>query len=143
MTAEQAEQAITWLLEGRTYKSISEELNVPMASLHAKLSSPEYSARAREALIISADVFADKAEQVLIESNWDPNMGDFSLKKARELSQYYKWKASKRNPKNFGDKIDVHQTGEMTQNISLSQLTFEQLKQLTGIDTTGSSEGAG
>jgi len=115
MTSEQLEYAINALLEGDTYQKIADHLNVPISTLHSNLARPEYSARAREALVISADVFADKAEKVLIEANWDREMGDFDLKKARELSQYYKWKASKRNPKSFGDKVDVTTDGDKIQ----------------------------
>lgn len=106
------DKAVEFLLEGKTYRAIAEHFNIPLSSIHAKFSLPEHSARVREALSISADEYADKAEKVLIEAEWDENMGDFDLKKARELSQYYKWKAAKRNPRRYSDKLDIdHTTG--------------------------------
>lgn len=104
--------AVEFLLEGKTYRKIAEHFKVSISTLHKHLSKDEHSARVREALSMSADEYADMAEKVLIEAEWDENMGDFDLKKARELSQYYKWKAAKRNPRRYSDKLDIdHTTG--------------------------------
>ena len=54
---------------------------------------------------------------------------------ANVLIQTLKWKMSKFYPKMFGDKVDVTTDGEKLQNnINLSGLTFEQLKELANDD---------
>lgn len=104
------EKACELLLEGKTYREIGEHFDVSISMLHRFFSIEEHSARVREALSISADSYADMAERVLIEANWDSEMGDFDLKKARELSQFYKWKAAKRNPRRYAEKVDIDHT---------------------------------
>lgn len=100
------------IIDGKTYRQIAEDYEVSISMLHRFLSKEEHSARATHALVISADTFAEKAEQVLIEANWDQKMGDFDLRKARELSQHYRWKAAKRNPRRYSEKVDVTTDGE-------------------------------
>jgi transposase len=102
------EEIISMLIEGKTYRQIADNLGVALSTLHDFTSRPEHSARAREALEYSSDTYADKAEQVLIEAERDM----IEISRARELAQYYKWKASKRSPKKYGDKIDVTTGGE-------------------------------
>jgi transposase len=95
---------IELILEGYSYRKIAERLEVPLTTLHDYTSKGEHSARAREALEYSAQTFDDKAEEVLI--NAKSNLTE--VQRARELAQHYRWKASKRNPKRFGDKLDTN-----------------------------------
>jgi len=99
---------IDLIIEGFSYRKIAEKMQVPLSTLHAFVSLPEHSARANNALQISAQTFDDKAEQVLIEAPADKN----ELQRARELAQHYRWKAAKRNPKKYGDKVDVTTDGQ-------------------------------
>lgn len=137
------DQVCGWLIEGRTYREISIELNVPLSTLHDFLSKDEHSARAREALLISADEFAEKAERVLNEAEWDTDAGDFDLKKARELAHHYRWKAAKRNPKRYSDKVDVTSDGDKIQQLNLQHVPIELLEKIaagnTGSGDTGDS----
>lgn len=99
------------ILEGKTFRQIAEKYAVSLGKIHGFLHSDEHSARAREALEISSDTYADKAEQVLIDAPKD----FVEIQRARELSQFYKWKASKRAPKKYGDKVDVTSDGKQLQ----------------------------
>lgn len=97
------DEIVEMLLQGKSYREIALELNCKLSVLHSFTSKPEHSARVREALIISASTYADKAEQVLIEAKRD----SIEIQRARELAQHYRWKASKRAPKVYGDKLDL------------------------------------
>ena len=115
------------IIEGKTYRQMAEYYKISQKTLHNFLSNEKHSVRAREAFILSADSYADKAEQVLIDAPKD----SLELMRARELSQYYKWKAAKRYPKGYGDKIDVTSKDEkINEKIDLSHLSFEQLLEL-------------
>lgn len=135
------DQICGWLIEGKTYRDISTTLNVPLSTLHGFLSKDEHSARTREALRISADEYAEKAERVLIEANWDEDMGDFDLKKARELAQHYRWKAAKRDPKRYSDKVDVTSDGDKIQQLNLQHVPIELLEKIAAGNTSGSGSG--
>ena len=105
------------LMGGETQTSIAGVIGVSQATLINWIASdPERSARARESRIAAARTFDDMAEQVLLEA------GDtFGLAKARELASHYRWKASKANPREYGDKIEIDQKTTIT------DLTDEQL----------------
>lgn len=101
------DQVCEMIIEGATYRELAHKLNVKLSTLHDYLSKDEHSARVREALRISADSYADKGERVLIEAKSTM----VEVQRAKELAQYYKWKASKRAPKTYADKIDVTSAG--------------------------------
>lgn len=97
------------LVDGSTYRKIAEHVGVPLSTLFDFIhETPERSARVRVALETSAATYADKAEQVLIDADSD----GIEMQRARELAQHYRWHASKRNPRQFGDKVDVTTGGE-------------------------------
>ncbi len=103
------DQVVELIIEGMTYRDMANVFKVKLSTLSDFIARPEHSARAREALNASADIFADKSEQVLHDAEWDPQKFDYDLKKARELSQHYRWKAAKRNPSKYSEKqqLDV------------------------------------
>lgn len=103
------------LYEGKTYRAIADHYGVHVSTVGDFIAKPEHSARAHEALIASADMYAEMAEQVLKEATWKAKGQDFDLKKARELAQHYRWMAAKRNPKKYGDKVDVTSGGDKVQ----------------------------
>lgn len=96
------------LLAGETFRAIAKKNKISLSALHEYLNKAEHSARVREALQISADSYSDKAEQVLL----DAKSNLIEISRARELAQHYRWKASKRNPGKFGDKLDVTTGGK-------------------------------
>ena len=96
------------IIAGKSFRQMADILQVPLSTLHDFTSKSEHSARVREALDYSADSFSDKAEAVLIEAESLPT----EIQRARELAQHYRWKASKRSPKRFGDKVDITSAGK-------------------------------
>lgn len=105
------------LIAGESQRAIAESIGVSQATLINWIAAdPERSAHAREARIAAARSFDEKAEQFLIDAG-DP----FELAKARELASHYRWKASKSNPREYGDKMEIEQKTTIT------DLTEEQL----------------
>lgn len=102
------ELLIDMIIDGKTYRQMADIFGVKLSTLSDFVAKPEHSARVKEALKTSSDTYADKAEQVLI----DAKSNLIEVQRAKELSQYYKWKASKRNPRDYGDKMDVTTDGE-------------------------------
>jgi len=102
------DEIVEMILQGDSYKTIAQKLGINLSTLHKFTSNPNHSARVREALIISASTFDDKAEQVLKDAKG--NM--IEIQRARELAQHYRWKASKRAPKVYGDKLDLTTDGK-------------------------------
>lgn len=105
------ETIVEMILQGDSYKTIAQKLNIGLTKLHEFTSNTNHSARVREALIISASTFDDKAEQVLLDAKLDM----VEIQRARELAQHYRWKASKRAPRVYGDKLDLTTDGEKIQ----------------------------
>lgn len=97
------EDIIECIISGDTYRVIAEKFEVPLSTLHDFISSTEHSARVKAAQEISADSYADKAEKVLIDAKGTLT----EISRARELAQHYRWKASKRSPKRFGDRLEL------------------------------------
>ena len=105
------------LMTGETQTSIAGVMGVSQATLINWIAaSPERSARAREARTIAASTFADMAEAVLLDAT-----DHFGITRARELASHYRWKASKANPREYGDKIEIDQK------TTIVDLTDEQL----------------
>jgi hypothetical protein len=105
------------LMNGESQRKIAEQAGVGLASLIRWIAAdPDRSARAREARIAAARQFDEMAETEIRQAA-DP----FSLAKARELAQHFRWKASKVSPKEYGDKIEIDQK------TTLTDLTEEQL----------------
>lgn len=109
MSEDQINQLIEMILEGKTYREMASLLGVPLSTLYTQVNSnDEHSARVREALQFSANTYADKAEDVLNDADSTKE----EIMRARELAQHYRWKASKRAPKLYGDKLDVTTDGK-------------------------------
>ena len=105
------------LISGATFTKISSDFGVSIGALHNFVYQDEYSARTREIISESAEVYTDKAEDVLINAPSDL----VEMMRAKELSQFYRWKASKRNPRAFGNNTDN------TLNVNINQpMTPEQ-----------------
>lgn len=102
------DEIVEMLINGDSFRDIATRLNVGLSTLHDFTSKSEHSARVREALVYSAASFDDKAEQVLVSAA--SNLVE--IQRAKELAQHYRWKASKRAPKQYGDKVDVTSAGE-------------------------------
>lgn len=93
--------------EGETLTAISKSLEVSIGTLLTWVDAvPERSARVREARIATARLWDEKATQC-IENAPD----EFELKRAKELAHHYRWRASKIAPREYGDRIEVENTG--------------------------------
>lgn len=66
----------------------------------------ERSARAR---MSAASAWDEKAEQTIATAKTP-----LALAKARELAQHYRWRASKINPKQYGERQQVEHSGGLT-----------------------------
>lgn len=99
------EEVLALIIAGKTFREIAEDYGVAVSTLHEYLHKSEHSARVNDALKISANSYADKAEEVLKDITRTSNQ--IEMARARELAQHYRWKASKRNPRSYGDKLDV------------------------------------
>lgn len=105
------EKGIDWLCDrltdGAMQREICDELGINASVLARWIASdPSRSARVREARISAARFWEEMAGQVL-ESAED----QFGLAKAKELAHHYRWKASKQNPKDYGDKVTAEHVG--------------------------------
>lgn len=103
------EIVIELIIDGYTFRQIAEQLNIKLSTLHYHTSTPEHSARVSQALEISAQTYEEKAELILITAE----ASAYEMQRARELAQHYRWKAAKRSPKKYGDKIATEHSGEV------------------------------
>jgi hypothetical protein len=114
-------EVIEDILNSMSYRAMAQKYGMSLTVFFDFIHQPEHSARIKEARQFSADTDSDKAEQVLIEA--EGTLPEIS--RARELAQFYKWRASKKAPRNYGDKIEVetnpseaYQPPNITVNIS-------------------------
>ena len=105
------------LIKGDSQTAIAEDLGVSKATLINWIAAdPDRSARAREARISASHSFDEMAVQEIRDAK-DP----FELAKAKELAYHFRWKASKSNPREFGEKLEIDQK------TTLTDLTEDQL----------------
>jgi transposase len=105
------------LIAGESQTAIAESLDVSKATLINWIAAdPDRSARAREARIYASHSF-DEMAVAEIRAAADP----FALAKAKELAYHFRWKASKSNPREFGEKLEIDQK------TTLTDLTEDQL----------------
>lgn len=93
--------------EGKSLTSIAEDAEVSIGSLLSWIEAdPERSARVRECRSAMARYWDEKSERCIEDAG-----DEFELKRAKELSHHYRWRASKIAPKEYGDKITQEHTG--------------------------------
>ena len=109
------------IFQGLSYRAMASKYGMSLTVLFDFLHEPEHSAQIKHARQQSADMDSDRAEQVLMES--EGTMAEVT--RARELAQFYKWRASKKAPKYYGDKLETesnqaesYQPPQITVNIS-------------------------
>lgn len=91
---------------GETQTSICRDLGITYGVLVRWIAGDsERSARLREARITAAAAYADEAKDLIAKARTA-----FELAQARELGFHLRWQASKANPRDFGDKLQVDQT---------------------------------
>ena len=114
------EELLTDITDGKTYRQIAEKYRVALSTLHKFINSDEHSARARHALALSASSYANKGEEVLISAPADR----IEIQRARELAQHYRWMAGKRDPKKYGERVDVTSGGEPIKGVDVGFKDF-------------------
>lgn len=92
--------------DGEPYREVAKKMGVSTRTLHKFLSIPENNIEYQSVLQESSDSYASKAEEALLNSPSDK----IEIQRARELAQHYRWMASKRNPRKYGDKLDIDHT---------------------------------
>ena len=94
------------IYEGTPLVEIARGIGVSQGSLNAWVAaSPERSARAWTARKATAQMWEEKAEQVIAEAKTK-----IQLARARELAHHYRWRASKINPA-YGNKVQTEISG--------------------------------
>lgn len=107
---------------GKMLGQIAREIGVSRGTLTNWINSdPDRSARAREARYESAAVYDEMALED-IEAATDP----FSLAKAKEKGHHLRWRASKINPKEYGDKQQITHDGA----VGVGLFSEEQVKKM-------------
>lgn len=87
------------------------------------------SARARESRARAAAAYDEQAQRE-IQMAADP----FELARAKELAHHLRWRASKVNPREYGDKVDV------TQNVTVRDVSDDELqRRLSALGVAGLS----
>jgi len=100
-----AEQVIEMIRAAKTYDEITRTFKVRREDLSWFIAESDYSARAINAQRESADTYAAKAEEVLLEI--EPTFTQASVTRQRELAHHYRWQAAKKNPRGYGDSTRV------------------------------------
>jgi hypothetical protein len=96
------------LSEGAGFRGIARCVGVGVGSVLLWLDrNPGHSARALGARKVTAVLWDEQAEQVLREAPSDRE----EIMRAKELAQHFRWRASKINPREYGDKLDVNHGG--------------------------------
>jgi hypothetical protein len=91
------------ILEGKMLTTIALEWGVTKSRLMYWLSADSTrSARVREARRQAAMMYDEQAQCAIADAK-----DDLELKKAKELAHHLRWKASKINPNDYGEKIEL------------------------------------
>lgn len=114
------------IYSGLSYRAMAQKYGMSLTLLFEFLHDPEHSARIKEVRQASADMDSDRAEQVLMES--EGTMAEVT--RARELAQFYKWRASKKAPKYYGEKQTLEHEGEIKTPIQPPTIIFEISKEI-------------
>lgn len=89
--------------DGETFRAVAKKVGVSTRTLNKFLTRKDNVEQYYAVLQESSDSYASMAEEALRNSPADK----IEIQRARELAHHYRWMASKRNPKRYGDKLDV------------------------------------
>ena len=70
--------------------------------------TPERTSRTRAAMAASGDRYADRAQEILNEIPNDAT--NAQVARHRELAHHFRWLAGKRDPKRYGERLDITAT---------------------------------
>ena len=110
------------IVDGEMMGDICGDIGVSRPALAAWINSdPERQARADRARIDAAAAYVEAAERAIIDAPSDST----ELTRARELAHHYRWKASKSNPRRYGDKVTQEITGADGGPIQTAAITID------------------
>lgn len=105
----QTEEILDRIANGETQTEIAKSLGVTCSYLVRVLNaSDEASRRARAAKESSAEILYDRAHEELKSLASDGTQADIA--RAKELAQHYRKMAAIRNPREYGDRVDISGT---------------------------------
>lgn len=111
------EQILQRIEDGESISEIAQTFGVNRSTLWRWLEAePQRSARAKLSRIISAEAYDEKAIEV-IEMASDP----FELARGKELAHHYRWRASKIDPRGYGDRQQIEHSGSVNLGDRLSR----------------------
>lgn len=94
------------LVAGEPQRAICKKLGVAPGSLRRWIAlDAERQARVHEARVDAATAWDEKAEEAILKAR-----GKDGIAKGRELAHHYRWRASKADPRRYGDKLEIDQT---------------------------------
>ena len=104
------------ICSGESLTHIANEYGVALSSLLAWIDAEsDRSVRVREARTAMGKVWDERAEDAIKQAG-----DEFELKKARELAQHYRWRATKTAKREYGDQIEHTGTLTLEQLVSAS-----------------------
>jgi predicted transcriptional regulator len=111
------DRVCTGILNGKMMREVATEMGVTPSALTMWVGrNRERSTRVREARAQAATMYDEMAQEAIVNAK-----DAFQLAQAKELAQHLRWKASKINPKEYGDKI------EHSGSVDVRSATTEQL----------------
>lgn len=113
------EEICTLIENGKSRLEISLIFGVPKSAVSEFLTHPDRADRTRALEQLSADTFADMALAALDLPD-DCTMAQVNL--AKEKANHFRWLAMKKDPKRYGDKVQVDAQIEVKPKMSSDQL---------------------
>lgn len=112
------ERLFEGLVLGETYAKMSKTYNADVNTIYSWFHKKENIERYQAALSERAEFYAEKAEEFILNAPSDK----VELMRARELAHHWRWRASKSNPKRYGDSSKIELAGKL------------EVKQITGME---------
>lgn len=119
------EDVLEWIVQGVSFVKVAEKLNIPESSFFYWRKNSKYSALITEALEFSSWKDEQRAEDILTEAIEMEEESIAQVMVRKELSQYYRWRASKKKPHYYGNNTEIKHTHTLNHNV-----TDDQFKQL-------------
>lgn len=106
------------IAEGAGFRDIAKRANVGVGSVFTWLNNhPEHSARVVQTRQLTAALWDQMAEEEIRKA---PKT-KVGIARARELAQHFRWRSSKLNPRDYGDKMDLNLHGK----VSLTAIPYD------------------
>lgn len=102
---ENIEDIIEAFINGKTFTEIADHYGVSQTTLWTFRANSKYSAQIEAAMQASAESYAEESIDVLREVQHSDSVAEVMA--AKELSQALRWRASKRNPRVFGNNPEI------------------------------------